>query len=299
MRRRITLTVITLSLLLGPRPGLAEGTLLWQQNLNGTVSGFDPFDTAYSVAVDNQGNVLAAGSTDNTGTGYDFTVAKFDRDGTLLWKQNLNGTVSGDPFDTAYSVAVDNQGDVLAAGSTDNTGTGPDFTVAKFDRDGTLLWQQNLNGTVSGYEPSDRAFSVAVDNQGNVLAAGSTENTGTGDDFTVAKFDRDGTLVWQQNLNGTANSPDEASSVAVDNQGNVLAAGFTDNTGTGVDFTVAKIDRDGTLLWQQNLNGTVSGFDPFDTAYSVAVDNQGNVLAAGSTDNTGTGPDFTVAKFDR
>jgi len=31
----------------------------------------------------------------------------------------------------------------------------------------------------------------------------------------------------------------------------------------------------------------------------VAVDNQGNVLAAGSTTNTVTASDFTVAKFDR
>jgi hypothetical protein len=31
-------------------------------------------------------------------------------------------------------VAVDNRGDVVVAGSTQNTGTGIDFTVAKFDR---------------------------------------------------------------------------------------------------------------------------------------------------------------------
>ena len=140
----------------------------------------------------------------------------------------------------AFSVAVDNQGNVVAAGFTENTGTGPDFTVAKFDRNGALLWQQNLNGTANGF---DEALSVAVDNQGDVVAAGFTENTGHSRDFTVAKFDRDGTLLWQQNLNGTANGVDEALSVAVDNQGNVVAAGFTENTGTSFDFTVAKFDR--------------------------------------------------------
>ena len=74
---------------------------------------------------------------------------------------------------------------------------------------------------------------MAVDTQGNVLAAGYTTNTGTGQDFTVAKFAPDGTLLWQQTLNGTANVADAAFSVAVDTQGNVLAAGFTSNTGTG------------------------------------------------------------------
>ena len=83
-----------------------------------------------------------------------------------------------------------------------------------------------LNGTANGF---DDALSVAVDNEGNVLAAGATVNTGTGTDFTVAKFDRDGTLLWQQTLNGTANDFDAALSVAVDNQGNVVAAGGTVN----------------------------------------------------------------------
>src|SRR5439155_56118 len=101
----------------------------------------------------------------------------------------------------------------------------------------------------------DEALSVAVDNQGNVVAAGCTENTGTFYDFTVAKFDRDGTLLWQQNVNGTAaNSNDEALSVAVDNQGNVVAAGFTENTGTSFDFTAAKFDRDALLVAQQIRN---------------------------------------------
>ena len=156
------------------------------------------------------------------------------------------------------------------------------------DAHGTLLWQQNLNGSANG---GDDATSVVVDYEGNVIAAGSTTNTESGADFTVAKSGPDGTLLWQQNLNGTANLFDRANSVAVDSVGNVAAAGFTQNSGTSADFTVAKFDRDGTLLWQQNLNGTDNGPD---RALKVAVDYQGNVVAAGSIRR-----DFTVVKFDR
>src|SRR5262249_41963983 len=99
-----------------------------------------------------------------------------------------------------------------------------------------------------------------------------------------------------QNLNGTANFTDQAFSVAVDNLGNVGAAGFTINTGTDFDFTVAKLDPNGTLLWAQNLHGTTNTLEK---ANSVAVDNLGNVVAAGSIFNTGTSSDFTVAKFGR
>jgi hypothetical protein len=70
-------------------------------------------------------------------------------------------------------------------------------------------------------------------------------NTGFDRALTVAKFDVDGTLFWQQTLDGTANrGADGASSVAVDNHGNVVAAGLTQNTGTGFsDFTVVKFER--------------------------------------------------------
>ena len=65
MPRRAINLFITLSLLLGPRAALAQGTQLWQQNLNGTLL---PFNQANSVAVDTDGNVLAAGVTENAGT---------------------------------------------------------------------------------------------------------------------------------------------------------------------------------------------------------------------------------------
>ena len=115
MQRRITITFIALSLLLTPRLGLAQGTLLWQQTLSGTANHDD---RALSVAVDTNGNAVTAGITENTDTGFDFTVAKFTRDGTLLWQQTLNGTANDD--DAARSVAVDTQGNVIAAGFTEN-----------------------------------------------------------------------------------------------------------------------------------------------------------------------------------
>jgi hypothetical protein len=56
----------------------------------------------------------------------------------------------------------------------------------------------------------------------------------------VAKFDRDGTLLWQQTGNGTNNSGGHANAVAVDQQGNVIAAGMSN---VFTDFTVTKFAR--------------------------------------------------------
>jgi hypothetical protein len=91
----------------------------------------------------------------------------------------------------------------------------------------------------------------------------------------------------------------QASSLAVDDHGDVVAAGFTRNSIDSVDFTVAKFDREGMLLWLQNLSG--NAVNSLDFAHSVVVDHQGNVVAAGSTENTRASgdraSDLTVAKF--
>src|SRR5439155_10518096 len=112
-----------------------------------------------------------------------------------------------------------------------------------------------------------------VDNQGNVVVAGLTWNFGPDffKHFTVAKFDRDGTLLWQQNL------LDEANSVAVDDQANVVAAGALSNGLGTIGFAVAKFRPDGTLLWSQRLD-RFPGFGKGGEAFSVSVDNQGNAI---------------------
>src|SRR5439155_8918172 len=75
----LALTLLTQTGVVTARPSAAQGTLLWQQSLSGTTN--DCCDEALSVAVDNQGNVVAAGFTLNSATFGDFTVAKFDGHG--------------------------------------------------------------------------------------------------------------------------------------------------------------------------------------------------------------------------
>ena len=106
MRKHVKYLVAVTSILtalFAARPSVAQGTLLWQRNLNPTVNG-----RANSVALDNLGNVIAAGSTVSN-----FTVAKFNPHGTLLWQQSLNGTANN-RYSLANSVAVDNLGNVVA-----------------------------------------------------------------------------------------------------------------------------------------------------------------------------------------
>ena len=99
---------------------------------------------------------------------------------------------------------------------------------------------------------------------------------------------------WRQGINGTANGNDGARAVAVDAVGDVVAAGFIMNSGGTLDFAVVKLDgASGAERWRQGINGTANGSD---AAVAVAVDAAGDVVAAGTTRNSGT-LDFTVVKL--
>lgn len=264
------------------------GAELWRQVITGTA--FRSYDSASAVAVDAAGNVVAVGLTGNEGTANDFTVTKLNgATGAELWRQVINGSASS--WDSATELAIDPAGNVMAAGYTVNKGTDSDFTVIKFNgATGAELWRQVINGSASS---NDRATgAVAIDAAGNIIAAGSIWNTGTGEDLTVIKLDNTtGTELWRRVINGVANGSDTASAVAIDSAGNVVAAGGTQNNGTSSDFTVVKLDGlTGQGLWHRVTSNTIA--NSWDWANAVAVDVVGNVVAAGSIGN-----DFTVIKL--
>jgi Beta-propeller repeat/Head domain of trimeric autotransporter adhesin len=192
--------------------------------------------------------------------------------------------------------------------------------VAKLDANGEQQWIGVMGGF--GSDAFTNATSVAVDSSGNVLVAGSFAGTmqifddngfsvtssGRSDGY-VAKFNSNGLPLWAEPIGGT--SIVVASSVAVDNSGNVFVggsfSGATTNLHTNIisagntDGYVAKFHSDGGLLWAKPIGGA-----SYDSESQVAVDNSGNVYVAGSfqgttinsTNITGLGnTDGYVAKF--
>lgn len=196
------------------------------------------------------------------------------------------GTASDDQ---AWSIAVDTSGNVYVAGYTHGNldGNRPaglgDAYVAKYSPAGMELWIRQF-GTIY----TDAAFGVAVDAGGNVYVAGYTDGALDGDkssglkDAFVVKYSSAGMNLWTRQF-GTVDS-DGAEGIAVDVNGNVYVAGYTNgaldgNTHLGSwDAFVVKFDSTGNRLWSTQL-GTAS----IDVAKDITVDIDGNVYMAGHT----------------
>jgi uncharacterized delta-60 repeat protein len=270
-------------------------------------------DIAYSLALDEQGNVYVAGYT-YVNRNYDFGIIKLDASGVLDNTFGIDGKaiidISGNSFDIAYSLALDEQGNVYVAGYTDVNGNGLfEFGVIKLNASGLLDTSFGKNGKViidfSG-NSYDIAYSLVLDQQGNVYVAGYTNLNGS-DDFVVIKLDASGVLDNTFGIDGKAiidisvngYSVDVARSLALDEQGNVYVAGFTDVNGNN-DFGIIKLDASGVLNTSFGKNGKViidfSG-NSHDIARSLALDEQGNVYVAGYT-NVNVRNDFAIIKLN-
>jgi outer membrane protein assembly factor BamB len=268
-----------------------DGSELWLTTIDGTAHALDE---ARAIVATGDGAVVVAGILANAGTGGDLALVKLRQtDGSELWREVIDGGVGGD--DRLDAIALDPAGDVLAVGSVTNAATEVDMTIVKVRAsDGALLWRRDVDGAASRF---DRAWAVAVDAAGDVVAAGYTENPGTA--FTVVKVHgSDGTELWRRTIDVGGNEA-EATSVAVDGAGDVVAAGvFTDLTEPPLplaELAVVKLaGATGAELWRRTINGTATGTD---IARAVAVDGSGDVFAAGDTENVMSFQDLTVVKL--
>jgi len=259
-----------------------NGTVLWQRTLGGSTQDF-----GYGAAVDSLGNPYLLARTNSTGAGdYDFLLAKYNSSGNIQWQRTLGG--SGREY--AIDLAIDSSDNLYALGYTESIGAGrADFLVAKYDSDGSLIWQRIIGGT-----EFDIPEGIGIDSSDNVYLAGATGSSGQGsNDIFLVKYNSSGTVQWQRTLGLSGN--ENALDVSVDSLGNPVVVGQTFSIGAGGrDTFIAKYNSSGTVQWQRVLGGTGTEY-----AFSVDTDSSNNIYILGWTDSSGAGGrDFLISKYD-
>jgi uncharacterized delta-60 repeat protein len=270
-----------------------------------TKVSFGHNDEAYAVAVDSQDRIVVAGSADDGDNTNVFGVARLNPDGSPDTSFSANGKVKtriGDDASSAWSVAIDPQGRIVAAGDAAVPIYGDDFALARYEPDGSLDPSFGLHGKVrtNFYRRSfDDARAVAIDSRGRIVAAGTARD---GDVFALARYRPNGDLDAAFSDNGRVVTPlgyGAATSVAIDAQDRPVAAGRLDDPDSG--FGVMRYRANGTLdpsfsgdgIAHTVFNGQIDG------AGAVAIDPFGRIVAAGTTyAGPPTGSDVALARYD-
>ncbi|NUP09798.1 MAG: hypothetical protein HOW73_27445 [Polyangiaceae bacterium] len=255
-----------------------DGTIIWDDVLTTSEA-----DAAYGVAVDASGNVFVAGRTDGAlfeAAGYgqtDAFVRAYGHDGSSLWAQQF-GTPS---FDEAAAIAVDEDGNVYAGGTTygllsGQSGVGdPNAFIRAFTNDGSFLWDRQFALTDDEVD-YDKVNAIVVDQAGRLVVAGVDEgHAGEYRQAFVRAYASDGEVLWDR-LSGAPDRHYDANAVVVDGAGNVFVAGEIFVQPGDHDAFVEALSPDGQLLWDETFGPTDD-----DRANTLAIDAVGNVLLAG------------------
>ena len=255
------------------------------------------FDGARSLALDNEGNVYVTGSVTGEGTGFDYSTIKYNAAGVQQWEARYNGPGNGD--DDAFSIAVDNSGNVYVTGRSEGTETGFDYATIKYNSAGVIQWVARYNGPGNGF---DFAKSIAVDAEGNVYVTGESVGAETSSDYATIKYNADGIEQWVARYDGPGRN-DAANALALDAAGNVYVTGKSpvgvDLDEQDADYTTIKYDNNGNELWVKRYDGPVAG-NFHDEALAITVDESGNVYVTGrsASSNSEDANDYATVKYD-
>ena len=270
----------------------AQGNQQWVKSYNGTASGSD---VAVDIALDQAGNVFITGKSEGTNSMEDYVTIKYDNNGNELWVKRYNGP--GNKTDDARSIFADRYGNIYISGGSMGDTTDYDFATIKYDNQGNEKWVTRYNGTGNAYDLVFYQGSVVVDSLLNVYITGYSTAADSLYEYVVLKYDSLGNMIWNVHYAGDRMGKDDfADAITLDDSLNVYISGAMYDSISDYDFMTIKYDKNGNLKWTASYDGTDSGWDE---AYSVLVDDSGNVYVGGRSNKANfTGADYVIVKYD-
>ncbi|MBJ7348130.1 MAG: hypothetical protein JHC87_06130, partial [Thermoleophilaceae bacterium] len=260
-------------------------------------------DVAYAVA-QLPGGRLVVGGISWVGAGFDFSVARFNSDGSFDNSFDGDGkviTAVGTTHDFASSLAVQTDGKLILVGRA--VFGKNDFAIVRYNPDGSLDASFDGDGiqTTSIGAFSDDARAVAIQADGKIVLAGSSSD-GVNEHSALARFNVDGSLDSGFDGDGkltTDVGPADAlfRGVAVQTNGKIVAVGPR-YSGGFFAFGLSRFNADGSLDSSFDGDGmliTEVGPDT-DFADAVAVQQDGKIVVAGSSWN-GLNFEFALARY--
>jgi hypothetical protein len=215
-------------------------------------------------------------------------LAELDRGGTIVGYDELETALA---LVDCAELVPDGRGSHYLAGHVERwlESTLPlrGVFVAKLPATGAPWVTELMNVAEYAYAPPG---GLAVDGDGNAYVVGVQETIAGIWEAFAAKLGAGGGVVWGPRPFGWAT---EFNALALDARGDLYAPGSIGDYRDVVDATLAKLDPGGGVLWPPKPFATGGAEYHVHYATALALDANGNVFVAASTD-----AGAVVAKFD-
>lgn len=273
-----------------------------------TTDFFNNNDIAESVSIQSDGKIVVTGYTANSGnTQYEIATVRYNTDGSLDNSFDSDGKVTTTiGLLSAYGTAIAIQSDgkiVVSGGTMDSTTILQDFALVRYNSNGSLDNTFDTDGIVTTDfgGPSDFAYTLAIQSDGKLVAAGESNNR---DVFAIARYNTDGTLDNSFDSDGKVTTAigsweNCAYDVVIQNDNKIVAAGYSSNSNTKWDMTLVRYNPNGSLDNTFDLDGIVTTAigTQYDVAYGIALQTDGKIVVAGST-GTSSVDTFALARYN-
>jgi hypothetical protein len=246
----------------------------------------------------------------------DMYVMKWDAAGNFVWAKSIGGNNN----DYGFGLAADAAGDLYitgrylsqvvdfdpGAGNTSFATNGNcDIFILKLNASGNFVWAGSMGST--GF---DDGRAIKVDGAGNLYVAGNFSGicdfdlgtstytlnpaTGSGGNLYVTKLNAfTGSFIWVKQF--AANSPNDVTSMELDNSGNIFLSGYfiqsgdfdpgpgtnVFNSAGGNDIFLLKLNSSGNMVWAKQIGGTLD-----DKGSSICVSSSGVIYCSGMFEGT-------------
>ena len=278
----------------------------------------------YSIAVQDDGKIVAGGSGYN-GSRQEFALSRFNTDGSVDKSFGTNGavlTAVGSGYAYAKSIALQRDGKIVATG-TSQDGSASDVAVVRFTPNGAVDSSFAVDGMTTfgptgsiGTYPGDPfaygANSIAIQGDGKIVVGGysfflDVKTFTPSGHFLIIRYDSTGGL--DQSFNGgivlTLTGPDPTpsgdgiTSLAIQNDGRIVAAGYALESGINY-FALVRYERNGIVdagfgtmgVTKTLLSGGLAG------TQAATLQGDGKIVLAGYSGTLSSPHAFALIRYD-
>jgi uncharacterized delta-60 repeat protein len=274
----------------------SNGTLDTTFGLGGkVVPDFIGDNWANTLAVLDDGKILVAGLALNLASHkYDFSLVRFNSDGSLDESFGDNGRVVTEMESNAYAycMGVQSSGKIVVGGGTSPDYALTDFALVRYKPNGNLDKSFGTDGKVitdiSGFW--DRGYSLKIQPDDKILFAGSAPLSNGRRTFALARYEANGALDQMFGAGGKAQTDfgydSEAYAVTIQTDGKIIAVGEAYSERGDLNFAVARYNTNGSLDTTFGSGGLVTtDISGHDVAKAVTLAPNGRIIAGGGAYN--------------